>query len=73
MKAALILALVLGIEPQGMRELPETTCQTCQGHGCGIYFIRAMGGMRVPWIEPCWNCDGYGKERTMYGRLLKEK
>lgn len=70
MKAALILALVLGIEPQGVRDR-ESRCDWCEGHGAIWYWHKEAGLPYHRVIERCWNCDGYGKERTMYGRLLR--
>lgn len=67
----LILAL-LTHQPEGLREKPETVCRMCRGWGFGLYFQR-VGAWRVPLVLDCCDCDGYGREKTIYGRLLKER
>lgn len=70
MKTALILAMLLP-QPEGLREKPETVCVTCCGRGWAWY-VQKIAGLRLPMLARCWNCDGYGKERTLYGSLLND-
>jgi DnaJ-class molecular chaperone len=72
MKSALLIFAILTAQPAGLREKPEVECVACCGDGWRVGFMQFVW-LRIPAIERCGKCDGYGKERTIYGQLLKPK
>jgi len=54
----------------------DRTCRDCKGMAirrCVIHPFRDAPWFELPGFAWCATCDGYGKERTIYGDLLKGK
>lgn len=49
---------------------PDHRCTHCGGDGWRSGW-RIMRWWDVRTIERCHECDDYGREKTIYGRLLK--
>lgn len=66
----LILTLaLLTSQPEGVREKP---CVRCLSQGVVWRWMLNDNCEFLKVVENCPRCDGYGKERTIYGELLRE-
>jgi hypothetical protein len=68
--ALLIFAILTAAQPAAKVERP---CVECKGKKETSRWVwRQPWWPMVVWSK-CQGCDGYGKERTIYGELLKGK
>jgi len=70
MKSALIIfAILTAANPAKV----DKTCRDCKGttiRRCVMHPFRDAPWFELPGFAWCATCDGYGKEKTIYGRLL---
>jgi len=71
MKSALIIfAILTAAAPVAKVERP---CECCDGSGFLMSDVWLFWTIVRYEFEQCGKCDGYGKEKTIYGELLKGK
>lgn len=72
MKTIALLFALCGSEPMRTEKPP---CTACKGYGLRACYITVVEGhwLKVPGFKWCDDCGGYGREKTIYGGLLRER
>lgn len=67
------IALLFAICSPATMPAEKPPCRPCFGTGLRGCFASVIEGhwLKLPSFKRCDECDGYGREVTLYGRLLK--
>lgn len=66
------IALLFAICSPATMPAEKPPCWWCKQTGTHVDVLRSLWFGRVMRV-PCEACDGYGREVTLYGKLLKDR